>query len=85
LAGTPVPKKRGPRFKFDWSTIESEARRLLDRHGDFSPHKRGWDAQARLESALQEFCSEKYDKEPSLTQIRTHVGKWLSAWRNARK
>jgi len=37
LTGRPAPKKRGPRFQFDWSAIEREAIRLMDKHGDFSP------------------------------------------------
>lgn len=82
LAGRPAPKKRGPKFKFDWSAIESEAMRLMNKHGDFSPLNPKWNAQARLESRLLEFCSQKFDREPSQTQIRTNIEKWLSVWRN---
>jgi hypothetical protein len=85
MAGKPTPKKRGPKFSFDWSAIEGEALRLMEKHGDFSPLDPKWNAQARLESQLLEFCSQKFDREPSQTQLRTHVAKWLTLWRNAGK
>lgn len=39
IAGKPIAKKRGPKFKFDWTAIENEARRLMEAHGDFAPTK----------------------------------------------
>lgn len=84
LAGRPAPKKRGPKFQFDWSAIEREAIRLMDKHGEFLPFKNNWNTQARLESKLLEFCSRTYPREPSQTQLRTYLGKWLTAWRQKR-
>ena len=84
LAGRPAPRKRGPKFRFDWSAIEREAIRLLDKHGDFSPRNKSWNAQARLESKLLEFCSRHFRREPSQTQLRDHLGRWLTAWRQKR-
>jgi hypothetical protein len=83
LADIPAPNKRGPKFQFPWDAIEQEALRLMDKFGEFSRSKPNWSAQARLESKLLEFCSQKFDREPSMTQIRTHIGKWLTLWRNA--
>ena len=85
LAGKPAPKKRGPKFQFDWSAIEREAIRLMDKHGDFSPLKKNWNTQARLESRLLEFCSQTFAREPSQTQLRTYLGRWLTAWRQKKK
>jgi len=80
LAGKPAPR-RGPKPKFEWAAIEVEAARLMDHHGDFSPDDAEWDAQARLEKKLLAFCSERYGREPSLTQLRKHVGEVLTRWR----
>jgi hypothetical protein len=84
LAERPAPKKRGPKFQFDWSAIEHEAIRLMDKRGDLSPLKKSWNTQARLESKLLEFCSQTFAREPSQTQLRTHLGRWLTAWRQKR-
>jgi hypothetical protein len=84
LAGKPAPKKRGPKFQFEWSAIEREAIRLMDKHGDFSSLKKNWNTQARLESKLLEFCSQTFAREPSQTQLRTYVREWLTACRHKR-
>jgi hypothetical protein len=84
LAGNPAPNKRGPKFQFDWSAIEREAIRLTDKHGDFSPLNPNWNAQARLESALLNFCSQTFAREPGQTQLRTHISGWLKSWRQRR-
>jgi hypothetical protein len=85
IAGTPTAKKRGPKFKFNWSVIEREAIRLMNEHGDFAATKRHWDAQARLETKLLEFYSQKFPDEPGQTELRKHIGIWLSNWRNSKK
>jgi hypothetical protein len=85
LAGRPAPRKRGPKLKFDWNVIEGEARRLFDQHGDFSPDKLKWNAQARLESKLLEFCVREFGKEPGMTQTRAHIRNWLTLWRKEEK
>ena len=85
LAGKPVPKKRGPRSKFDWGAIEGEAIPLMNQHGDFSSDKQNWNAQARLEDKLFEFCLDKFGREPGQTQMRKHVRGWLTHWRANRK
>jgi hypothetical protein len=80
LSGKASEKKRGPKFKYDWTAIENEARRLMEAHGDFAPTKPHWGAQARLERQLLEFCARQFDAEPGVTQLRAHIGKWLSLW-----
>jgi hypothetical protein len=81
LSGKPAPRKRGPSPKFDWRAIEAETVHLMNHHGDFSLDDRVWNAQARLEKKLLEFCSNKFRREPSLTQLRTHLGEFLPRWR----
>jgi hypothetical protein len=79
LADKAGPRKRGRRPKFDWAAIEAEAARLMDHHGDFSPDDE-WNAQARLEEKLLEYCVRQFSREPSLTQIRTRVRSFLNRW-----
>ena len=64
--------RRGPPPKYAWGAIRDEAFRLMNHHGDFSDDDPEWDAQARLEKKLQEFCSgKKRDKEPSPSTLET--------------
>jgi hypothetical protein len=51
--------------------------------GDFAPNKPHWGAQARLQTKLLQFCSQKFDREPSATQLKEHLRTLLSDWRNA--
>ncbi len=81
LAARPAPKKRGPKPQHDWSAIECEMMRLMDKHGEFSPLNPTWRMQAQLESKLLEFCSVTFDRQPSPTQLRNYLGRWLTAWR----
>jgi hypothetical protein len=78
IAGNPTAKKRGPKFKFNWNVIEREAIRLMNEHGDFAATKQRWDAQARLETKILEFYSQKFPDEPGQTELRKHIGIWLS-------
>ena len=85
LSGKASEHKRGPKFKYDWISIGKEANRLMNEHGDFAATKRHWDAQARLERQLLEFCARQFDDEPGQTELRKHIGIWLSNWRKSRK
>ena len=85
LSNRPAPQKRGRKPAYDWAMIETEALRLMDHHGEFSPDDPDWNAQARLESAVLEFCARKWDEEPSKTQLRSHIRDWLTNWRNKEK
>lgn len=75
------PSKRGRREDFHWDLIETEFIRLMDHHGDFDSGDVDWNAQARAEEALKEFCQQKWRKEPGTTQLREHIRTWLAAWR----
>jgi hypothetical protein len=76
--------KRGAKEKFHWDLIETEMKRLMDHHGDFDASDPEWNAQARLEEALQVFCQRQWREEPSVATLRTRLPGWLADWR-ARK
>jgi hypothetical protein len=50
----------------------------MNEHGDFAATKQRWDAQARLETKILEFYSQKFPDEPGQTELRKHIGIWLS-------
>jgi hypothetical protein len=72
---------------FDWQTIEIEAIRLMNVYGDFAPNKPKWNAQARLEDKLLEFCQIKWGREPSSSRLRSekYLPSWLTRWRNEKR
>jgi hypothetical protein len=77
------PKNKGGRPRsFDWPMIEQEAIRLMDYHGDFVPDDATWNAQARLEAALQEFCTKRFELEPASSTLRGRLRPWLNEWRD---
>ena len=80
LSGKASEKTRGPKFKFNWTAIEQEAYRLMQKHGDFHPTKPHWNAKARLEEKLQEFHYERFGCELGMTQLRWRIGQWLTVW-----
>jgi len=77
-------KKRGPKQQFEWDELKVEVFRLMEIHGDFFEADLEWGRQARLEEKLLEYCSREWRREPGMTQLRKHLGKWLPEWRAAR-
>jgi hypothetical protein len=77
----PEKAKRGAKPKYSWDLIETEFRRLMDHHGDFDVSDPEWDAQARLEEALNEFCQKAWQREPSPSTLRERLPGWLAVWR----
>ncbi|MEJ0096514.1 MAG: hypothetical protein WDN46_24815 [Methylocella sp.] len=78
-----APRSKGGRPPgFDWNMIRSETFRLMEYNDEFSPDDPKWNAQARLETALQEFCSKTFHREPSASSLRKRISGWLSEWRN---
>jgi hypothetical protein len=82
---TSTPRRVGRPAKYDWVAIENKAMELMDYHNDFSDDPE-WNAQACLERALLEFCSHKFESEPSLGALRDpkHISRWLFTWRTKR-
>jgi hypothetical protein len=71
---------RGAKPKFDWSAAKSEAKKLMDYHGAFSPDDPVWNCQARLEEAIKKYFDKRLspDAVPSESTIRQKVSQWLA-------
>jgi hypothetical protein len=70
--------RRGRPPKYDWGAIEQTVRYLMDENGDFSPDDPDWNAQARLEEAL----NDKFGIEKSA--VRERLPPILQSWRKAK-
>jgi hypothetical protein len=72
--------RRGAKPKFDWPPAEAEARRLMEYHGAFSQEDPEWNAQARLEEAIEKYFEKQLgpDAVPSKSMIRLKVSEWLT-------
>ncbi len=53
-------------------------------HGGISPDDPEWNAQARLVTALQRFCQEKFGNEPSDSSLKEKIPEWLKIARKVR-
>jgi len=72
--------RRGAKPKFNWPAAEVEARRLMEYHGAFAPEDPEWNAQVRLEEAIEKFFEGQLGPSagPSKSMIRLHVSRWLA-------
>ena len=68
----------------NWEMVDAEIFRLMGHHSEFTPDDPEWNAQARLEEAIADFCQDKFKKTPGETQIREHVRLALERWRRTR-
>ena len=73
-------QKPGPKPDFDWEKIEAKCYELMDYHDDFTPDDPDWDCQARLETALLDFCQQTWGREPGASTLRRKLPEWLLAW-----
>lgn len=80
IANAPAPKKRGRKNGYDWGAIHSEMIRLMDHHGDFTGDDPEWNAQARLEAALQSWHQEQFGRDLGRTQLQKNLRSWLPTW-----
>jgi hypothetical protein len=80
LSNTPR-QKPGPKPDFEWGEIETKCYDLMDYHGEFTLDDPEWDCQARLETALMNFCEETWGRRPAPSTLRERLPNWLSAWR----
>jgi hypothetical protein len=80
--GRASKNKRGRPSAVDWNVVKTEMFRLMDYHMDFGTDAPEWNAQARLEEKLEDFCDDKFRKRPGPTTIRKHIAPWLAEWRN---
>jgi hypothetical protein len=79
---TPHPGGRRP--VANWEMVEEEVFRLMNDNGEFSVDDPEWNAQARLEEAIGDFCENKFEKRPSETAIRDNIREPLERWRQSR-
>jgi hypothetical protein len=79
-----APHPRGRKPAGNWKIVDAEVFRLMDYHGEFSDDDPEWNAQARLEAAIADFCQKKFNKPPSEATIRAHVCQFLKRWRQSR-
>ena len=56
----------------------------MNYHGEFVDGEPEWNAQARLEETILEFCEKRFSKSPGENTIRTHVRGALEQWRQQR-
>jgi hypothetical protein len=73
-------QKPGPKPDFDWEVLEAKCYALMDHNGDFTPDDPDWDCQARLETALMNFCQDTWKREPGESTLREKLPGWLSTW-----
>jgi hypothetical protein len=73
--------RRGAKTKFDWAAAQEEFRRLMKHHGPLSSDDPEWNAQARIEEAIEEYFEKQLgpDAVPSKSMIRKNVSQWLAA------
>jgi hypothetical protein len=81
-APTPHPGGRPP--VVDWKMVGEEVFRLMNHHNEFSDDDPEWNAQARLESAIADFCETTFGIRPGETTIREHIREPLERWRRSR-
>jgi hypothetical protein len=65
----------------DWETVDKEVFHLMDENGEFIDGDPEWNAQARLEKAISDYCETTFHIRPGENTVRTHVRKALKVWR----
>jgi len=56
----------------------------MNDNGEFSVDDPEWNAQARLEEAIADFCESKFKTRPSETTIKDNIHEPLERWRQSR-
>jgi hypothetical protein len=83
-AGRPSMNKGGRPPVVDWEVVKYEVFRLMEHHGNFSPDDPEWNAQARLEEKIEDFCHDKFGMRPGRTTIQDHIAPWLREWKQGK-
>ena len=79
-----APHPGGRPFVVNWSMVDEEVFRLMNDNGEFSVDDPEWNAQARLENAIADFCETKFGIRPGETTIKDHIREPLRRWRQSR-
>jgi hypothetical protein len=77
--------KRGCPPEYEWHGVETEAMRLMDKNGDFTPSNPKWNSPATLKEALLKYCSERHGKEPGDSTMREKVKTWVDKWQRSQQ
>jgi hypothetical protein len=80
-----VSRNRGRPLEFPWDKMEKETIRLMNYNGEFCADDPLWNAQARLEEKLRQFCTKMVQREPSESQLRARIRPWIGKRRQGRK
>ena len=72
--------RRGAKAKFDWAAAQEQFRSLMKHHGPLSSDDPEWNAQARIEEAIEKYFEKQLgpDAMPSKSMIRKNVSQWLA-------
>jgi hypothetical protein len=81
---SPQAKAGGRPPAVDWSMVDEEVLRLMDENNEFSADDPDWNAQARLEEAIADYCETKFGKRPGDTTIKDNIRDPLKRWRERR-
>jgi hypothetical protein len=68
----------------DWDMVDQKVFGLMDENGEFIDGDPEWNAQARLEKEIRDYCEATFRIRPSENTVRTHVRKALQLWRQQR-
>ena len=68
----------------DWGLADQEVFRLMNQNGEFIDGDPEWNAQARLEKVISDYCEATFHIRPGENTVRTHVRKALKLWRQRR-
>jgi len=80
----PSMNKGGRPPVVDWEVVKYEVFRLMEHHANFSPDDPEWNAQARLEEKIEDFCRDKFGMRPGRTTIQDHIAPWLREWKQGK-
>lgn len=76
-----TPKKRGPRFQYDWGSFDRQLQLVLEDEGAIDPKidpgPKGF-IQARLEETMTGWCEANWRRAPSESSIRDRVSAFLA-------
>jgi hypothetical protein len=81
---TPPAKAGGRPPVVDWTMVDEEVFRLMDDNDEFSPDDPDWNAQARLEEEIADYCESIFGKRPGETTIKDNIRDPLKRWRQRR-
>jgi hypothetical protein len=68
--------------KYEWGTIKQHALSVVNQHGLPGRGNKALPTVSELVEQLLQFCTDKFDEEPSYERMRTNVRGWLKELRS---